>query len=70
MALNSDRAALGVTIIQTLSLALPAACNVKTPPISKCNGKELNLKLGLCQIVFVVSNTIHLNWLKNTTHMP
>jgi hypothetical protein len=32
-------AALGVTINQTLALALPSACNVQTPPVSRCNGK-------------------------------
>ncbi|KAE8077065.1 hypothetical protein FH972_015669 [Carpinus fangiana] len=37
-ALNgSGGAALGVTINQTLALALPSACNVQTPPISRCN---------------------------------
>ncbi|XP_059434160.1 non-specific lipid transfer protein GPI-anchored 5-like [Corylus avellana] len=30
-------AALGVTINQTLALALPSACNVQTPPVSQCN---------------------------------
>ncbi|GKV42433.1 hypothetical protein SLEP1_g49840 [Rubroshorea leprosula] len=29
---------LGVTINQTQALALPAACNVQTPPVSECNG--------------------------------
>ncbi|POO02131.1 Lipid transfer protein/Par allergen [Trema orientale] len=37
MVLNGGGAALGVNINQTLALALPAACNVKTPPVSKCN---------------------------------
>ncbi|XP_062156352.1 non-specific lipid transfer protein GPI-anchored 5-like isoform X1 [Alnus glutinosa] len=30
-------AALGVTINQTLALALPSACSVQTPPVSRCN---------------------------------
>ncbi|KAK9083807.1 hypothetical protein Scep_030278 [Stephania cephalantha] len=28
---------MGFTINQTLALALPGACNVKTPPVSACN---------------------------------
>ncbi|XP_060960048.1 non-specific lipid transfer protein GPI-anchored 5-like isoform X4 [Cannabis sativa] len=36
MALNGGGASLGVNINQTLALALPAACNVETPPVSKC----------------------------------
>ncbi|XP_030922738.1 non-specific lipid-transfer protein-like protein At2g13820 [Quercus lobata] len=35
--LNGGGASLGVTINQTLALGLPAACNVQTPPVSKCN---------------------------------
>ncbi|XP_021674630.1 non-specific lipid transfer protein GPI-anchored 5-like isoform X2 [Hevea brasiliensis] len=35
--LNGGGASLGVTINQTLALALPGACHVKTPPVSKCN---------------------------------
>ncbi|TXG72085.1 hypothetical protein EZV62_000664 [Acer yangbiense] len=37
--LSSGGASLGVTINQTLALALPGACNVQTPPVSRCNGK-------------------------------
>ncbi|KAK8670897.1 hypothetical protein V6N13_037510 [Hibiscus sabdariffa] len=37
MALDGGGASLGVSINQTLALALPALCNVKTPPVSKCN---------------------------------
>ncbi|KAL6978551.1 Non-specific lipid transfer protein GPI-anchored 5 [Sarracenia purpurea var. burkii] len=37
--LNGGSASLGVTVNQTLALALPGACNVKTPPVSQCNGK-------------------------------
>ncbi|OVA05428.1 Plant lipid transfer protein/Par allergen [Macleaya cordata] len=33
-------AALGLTINQTLALALPGACNVQTPPISRCNAAD------------------------------
>ena len=39
MALNGGGASLGVSINQTLALA-PALCNMKTPPVSKCNGKK------------------------------
>ncbi|XP_049347749.1 non-specific lipid transfer protein GPI-anchored 5-like isoform X1 [Solanum verrucosum] len=34
---NGGGSGLGITINQTLALALPAACNVQTPPLSQCN---------------------------------
>ncbi|XP_064952794.1 non-specific lipid transfer protein GPI-anchored 5-like [Musa acuminata AAA Group] len=34
---NVWASSLGVTINQTRPLAMPAACNVRTPPISECN---------------------------------
>ncbi|OWM74297.1 non-specific lipid-transfer protein-like protein At2g13820 isoform X1 [Punica granatum] len=37
MVLNNGGASLGVTINQTQALALPGACNVQTPPVSRCN---------------------------------
>ncbi|KAK2973731.1 hypothetical protein RJ640_019731 [Escallonia rubra] len=37
--LNGGGASLGITINQTLALALPGACKVQTPPLSQCNGK-------------------------------
>lgn len=37
--LNGGGSSLGVTINQTQALALPGACNVRTPPITQCNGK-------------------------------
>ncbi|XP_041000182.1 non-specific lipid transfer protein GPI-anchored 5-like isoform X2 [Juglans microcarpa x Juglans regia] len=39
-ALNGGGAALGITINRTLVLALPGACNVQTPPISRCNAAK------------------------------
>ncbi|BAT94087.1 hypothetical protein VIGAN_08065700 [Vigna angularis var. angularis] len=36
--LNGGAASLGVPINQTKALTLPTACNVRTPPISRCNG--------------------------------
>ena len=36
---NGGAAAFGITINQTLALSLPGACNVKTPPLSSCQGK-------------------------------
>ncbi|CAN6281018.1 unnamed protein product [Urochloa humidicola] len=36
-ALSGDSSSLGVTIDKTRALQLPQACNVKTPPTSKCN---------------------------------
>ncbi|KAK6937557.1 Bifunctional inhibitor/plant lipid transfer protein/seed storage helical domain [Dillenia turbinata] len=35
--LNGGGSSLGITINQTRALALPGACNVKTPPASQCN---------------------------------
>lgn len=35
---NGDGAPAGLNINQTLALALPGACKVKTPPVSRCNG--------------------------------
>ncbi|ONK74339.1 uncharacterized protein A4U43_C03F5220 [Asparagus officinalis] len=37
MVLNGGSSSLGININQTQALALPGACNVKTPPASKCN---------------------------------
>ncbi|KAI3441979.1 AAI domain-containing protein, partial [Psidium guajava] len=38
MVLNGGASSsLGVTLNQTLALALPGACNVQTPPVSRCN---------------------------------
>nr|BAJ93428.1 predicted protein [Hordeum vulgare subsp. vulgare] len=45
-ALGGDSSSLGgVTINKTRALELPDACNVQTPPASKCNG-------GKCSTVF------------------
>ncbi|GKC65317.1 non-specific lipid-transfer protein-like protein, partial [Tanacetum coccineum] len=35
--LNGGGSSLGLNINQTQALALPAACNVQTPPTSQCN---------------------------------
>ncbi|KAL5712572.1 hypothetical protein ACHQM5_014733 [Ranunculus cassubicifolius] len=35
--LNGGGASLGLSINQTQALALPGACNVQTPPVSRCN---------------------------------
>lgn len=35
---NGDGAPPGLNINQTLALALPSACNIQTPPVSRCNG--------------------------------
>ncbi|CAI9781181.1 unnamed protein product [Fraxinus pennsylvanica] len=40
MLLNGDASSYGVKVNQTLALALPGACNVETPPVSRC--KEAN----------------------------
>lgn len=39
MLVNGGGSNLGVVINQTLALGLPSACNVQTPPLSRCNGK-------------------------------
>ncbi|KAF5455011.1 hypothetical protein F2P56_024630 [Juglans regia] len=36
--LNGGASSLGININRTLALSLPSACNVKTPPISRCQG--------------------------------
>lgn len=36
--LNDGGSSVGVNINQTLALSLPGACNVQTPPVSRCNG--------------------------------
>lgn len=36
---NGGSSSFGITVNQTLALQLPGACNVQTPPISKCNCK-------------------------------
>lgn len=38
--LNGGSSNFGVSINETLALALPGACNVETPPVSRCNGKS------------------------------
>lgn len=38
MLLNGGSSSLGVTINETLALALPGECKVETPPVSRCNG--------------------------------
>ncbi|XP_009611498.1 non-specific lipid transfer protein GPI-anchored 5-like [Nicotiana tomentosiformis] len=35
--LNGGDSSFGVSINQTLAVALPSACNVQTPPVSRCN---------------------------------
>ncbi|OIT08111.1 PREDICTED: non-specific lipid-transfer protein-like protein At2g13820 [Nicotiana attenuata] len=35
--LNGGGSSFGVSINQTLAVALPSACNVQTPPVSRCN---------------------------------
>ncbi|XP_068650627.1 non-specific lipid transfer protein GPI-anchored 5-like [Aristolochia californica] len=35
--LNGGGSSLGINVNQTQALALPGACNVQTPPVSRCN---------------------------------
>ncbi|RVW54663.1 hypothetical protein VitviT2T_009297 [Vitis vinifera] len=37
LVLNGSGALLGITVNQTLDVALPGACSVQTPPVSQCN---------------------------------
>lgn len=39
--LNGGGSSFGVSINQTLAVALPSACNVQTPPVSRCNGMHI-----------------------------
>lgn len=36
--INGGGSNLGIAINQTLALGLPSACNLQTPPVSRCNG--------------------------------
>lgn len=36
--LNGGGSSYGISVNQTLALALPRVCKVQTPPISRCNG--------------------------------
>ncbi|XP_055811827.1 non-specific lipid transfer protein GPI-anchored 5-like [Solanum dulcamara] len=36
--LNGGGSSFGISINQTLAVTLPSACNVQTPPVSRCNG--------------------------------
>lgn len=38
--LNGGGSSMGLNINRTQALALPGACNVQTPPLSRCNGKD------------------------------
>ncbi|KAH9729787.1 AAI domain-containing protein [Citrus sinensis] len=35
---GSSASSLGINVNQTQAMALPSACNVQTPPVSRCNG--------------------------------
>lgn len=39
MVLNGGASSFGINLNRTQALALPGACNVQTPPVSRCNGK-------------------------------
>ncbi|RRT53027.1 hypothetical protein B296_00050104 [Ensete ventricosum] len=41
MVLNGGASSLGITINQTQAMALPAACKIKTPPVSECSCKHI-----------------------------
>ncbi|CAH2050691.1 unnamed protein product [Thlaspi arvense] len=39
--INGGGSSLGINVNQTQALALPGACKVQTPSISRCNGKNV-----------------------------
>ncbi|RWW63512.1 hypothetical protein BHE74_00029301 [Ensete ventricosum] len=41
MVLNGGASSLGITVNQTQAMALPAACKIKTPPVSECSCKHI-----------------------------
>ncbi|KAE9460693.1 hypothetical protein C3L33_07478, partial [Rhododendron williamsianum] len=47
---NGGGSSMGVTVNQTLALALPGACDVQTPSVSQCNGK-------LTFLILIASNS-------------
>lgn len=38
--INGGGSSLGINVNQTQAMALPSACKVQTPPVSKCNGEK------------------------------
>lgn len=57
---NGGGGSLGVNINRTQALALPGACKVETPPISRCNGKASTtwtpLYILVVILVYIYSN--------------
>lgn len=51
---NGGASALGISINQSLALALPGACSVQTPPLSQCNGNQFLFVGFLAQWTFYV----------------
>lgn len=43
---GSSASSLGINVNQTQAMALPSACNVQTPPVSRCNGVYQNIFLS------------------------
>lgn len=48
--LNGGASNLGIAVNQTLALALPAACKVQTPSVSRCDG---NLNINTHTYIFM-----------------
>lgn len=53
--LNDGGSSVGVNINQTLALSLPGACNVQTPPVSRCNGTS-TIKICVFFFFFFLGN--------------
>ncbi|XP_071736985.1 non-specific lipid transfer protein GPI-anchored 5-like isoform X2 [Rutidosis leptorrhynchoides] len=49
---GSALSALGISINKTIALALPNACNVKTPPVSRCDGNRAPVMAPVMAPVF------------------
>lgn len=43
---GSSSSSLGINVNQTQAMALPGACNVQTPPVSRCSGIKINIFLS------------------------
>ncbi|GAY40661.1 hypothetical protein CUMW_053680 [Citrus unshiu] len=43
---GSSASSLGINVNQTQAMALPSACNVQTPPVSRCNAASPNSPSG------------------------
>ncbi|GMI69353.1 hypothetical protein HRI_000604600 [Hibiscus trionum] len=57
-ALNGGGSSFGITINQTKALSLPGACNVQTPPVSRCNGASGQAAAPLSSALSPAADTV------------